>query len=63
MKFFAKPTYLYVIDKYAINNKVQDWFQHIEYCVTKEDSGEFWLNAATHIILPTYESFRDKAVY
>jgi hypothetical protein len=37
MQFHATPSYLYTIDKFAINHKVQDWFEHVEYCVTKDD--------------------------
>ena len=50
--FFAKPSYMYTIDKFSINNKVRGWFQHVEFCVTKDANGKLWLNAATHIFPP-----------
>ena len=57
MEYHAKPTYFYTIDKYAVNNKVRDWFEHVEYCVTKDHDGKLWLNAATYIFPPSYVEF------
>jgi hypothetical protein len=53
--FHARPSYFYSIDKFAVNSKTPGWFEHLEYCVTKDEDGKMWLNAATHIFPPVGE--------
>lgn len=62
-QYVSGPSYMYAIDALSVNRKVQDWFEHVEFCVTKEKDGMMWLNVATHIYPPKYEKFMDKAVY